>query len=68
MLPRYALAYYCRGYVYDDMREYLKAIEDYSKAISLKPDYAKAYYNRAAAYKSLGNDLAANSDYQMPKS
>ncbi len=38
-----------RGYVYCSMSEYDKAIDDFSKAIKLKPD-AGVYYYRAFAY------------------
>ena len=40
------------------------AIEDYTKAIELKPDYAGAYYNRAISHKNLGDKNIAIADYQ----
>ena len=42
--------YFNSGYSNDNRGNYEKAVEDYSKAISMKPDYADAYYNRGLAY------------------
>ena len=39
------------------------AIEDYTKAIELKPDYAKAYNNRGIAHKALKDYQKAIADY-----
>jgi tetratricopeptide (TPR) repeat protein len=39
------------------------AIDDDSKAITLKPDYADAYYNRGNAYVKLGQYQPAIEDY-----
>ena len=39
-----------RGLAYSGKNEYDRALEDYSKAIELKPDDADAYYNRGVAY------------------
>ena len=38
------------------------AIEDYSKAIELKPDYADAYYYRSKAWLHFGKVEKAKSD------
>ena len=38
------------------------AIEDYTKAIELKPDYADAYYRRSKAWLCLGEQEKAKSD------
>lgn len=40
------LAYESRGLVYMDMKSYVKAIEDFDKAVKLEPDYADVYYFR----------------------
>jgi tetratricopeptide (TPR) repeat protein len=37
------------------MREYEKAIKDFTEAIRLKPDYAAAYGNRGAIYFTQGD-------------
>ena len=39
-----------RGIIYTADRKHSVAIEDFNKAISLKPDFAEAYSNRGAAY------------------
>ena len=44
------------------MRKWDKAIEDYNRAIKLKPDHAGAYYNRGIANKVLGNNAKAKAD------
>ena len=40
-----------------------RAIEDFNKAIDLKPDYAKAYYNRGIAYGDKGDFDRAIEDF-----
>jgi tetratricopeptide (TPR) repeat protein len=50
----YILAYINRGVSYFHLKEYDKAIGDYTEAIRLHPGDANAYYNRALAYKSQG--------------
>ncbi len=67
-----------RGIDYGDKGEYDLAIEDFTKAIELKPDYAIAYNNRGAVYRSKDkHDLAIEdcnkaiqlkSDYAEPYS
>lgn len=44
--------------------QYDKAIEDYNKAILLKPDLAEAYFNRGVAYQSKGQKNMAIADYK----
>jgi tetratricopeptide (TPR) repeat protein len=39
------------------------AIEDYSIAVSLRPDYGRSYYNRAITYASAGSYELAIKDY-----
>jgi len=43
-----------RGLLYQEQKKYREAIEDFNKAIELKPDYGQAYYNRGNAYYDLG--------------
>ncbi len=38
------------------------AIEDYTKAIELKPDYADAHYYRSKAWLQIGEEEKAKSD------
>jgi tetratricopeptide (TPR) repeat protein len=44
-----AIAFHDRGIVKEYMSNPLGAIEDYTKAIQLKPDLYPAYYNRGLA-------------------
>ncbi len=54
--------YYTRGLEHSRKGELELAIENYTRAIKLKPDYAEAYYNRAGAYLRLGERGKAKSD------
>ena len=55
--------YFRRAYKNGDLGKYEEAIEDYTKAIVLKPDYAEAYNNRGFAWHSLGLYERAIEDY-----
>ena len=57
-----AKTYYNRGLAYAKNGELKLAIEDYTKAIELKPDYADAYYRRSKAWLHLGEVEKAKSD------
>ena len=46
-----------------DLRQYQHAIDDFNKAISLKPKDAKLYYNRGIAYDNLGKLKRAIEDF-----
>jgi tetratricopeptide (TPR) repeat protein/S1-C subfamily serine protease len=50
--PR-AMFYSSRGAIYDELKEYSKAITDYDKAIAINPEYEDAYYNRGITYYTL---------------
>jgi tetratricopeptide (TPR) repeat protein len=56
------LAYNSRGNAYHDLRNYKQAIEDYNRAIEIRPSYAMAYNNRGNAYNGLGNYRQAIED------
>ena len=45
--------------------DYKEALDDYTKAIRLKPDYVKAYINRGIAKFTLGQHAAAIQDFDM---
>ena len=49
-----AIAHYRRGNSYRQMREYDLALEDYNKALNLKPDYIAALNNRGLVYRAKG--------------
>jgi Tfp pilus assembly protein PilF len=57
------LIYNTRGNEYNGPGNYRQAIEDYDRAIEIKPGYAEAYNNRGAAYNSLGNYGQAIENY-----
>ncbi len=59
-----ALAYNNRGFAYDDLKQYERAISDYDKAIQLDPNFAIAYNNRGFAYNLKGDKAAARRDFQ----
>ena len=54
--------YYNRGLAHSKKGEVELAIEDYTKAIELKPDFAEAYYYRGGAFLRLGEQEKAKSD------
>jgi protein O-mannosyl-transferase len=55
--------YICRGIAYADLGNYSQAIDDYSRAIELKPDYAEVYNYRGKAYYGLSNYRQTIDDY-----
>lgn len=59
------LAHSNRGVTYLAMKEYGKAIEDYSVVISLQPYYARAYMQRGRALMGAGRGLAALKDFDV---
>jgi tetratricopeptide (TPR) repeat protein len=58
------LAYYNRGQVFMTNGLFNKAIEDYSKAITLNPFYQEAFYNRGLAFEKSGLTDRAVEDYE----
>ena len=48
--PKYANAYYNRGWAYQESKSYHKAIADYSKTIELRPREEDAFYGRGSSY------------------
>ncbi len=46
--------YWYKGMCYYDLEFYQQAINDYSKAIRIKPSWGKIYYYRAKAYAKIG--------------
>jgi protein O-mannosyl-transferase len=57
------LIYNNRGIAYSALGNYGQAIDDFSRAIEIKPSFAGSYYNRGNAYKGLGNYKQAIEDY-----
>ena len=62
-----AETYYSRGVAHSKNGELDKAIENYTKAIELKPDYAEAYYNRGGTFLRLGEREKAKSDLAIAR-
>ena len=58
-----AETYYDRGVENAKQKKYQEAIEDFSKAIRLKPDYVAAYKYRGAVCAILGYSHRAKSDF-----
>jgi tetratricopeptide (TPR) repeat protein len=51
-----------RGDLYLDEKDYAKAVEDFSKAISIDPQSADAYRGRSQAYRRLGKEDQSKGD------
>lgn len=58
-----AVTFYNRGNLYLNRREFERAIEDFSRAIRLKPKYERALFQRANAYYDHGEYDRAIEDY-----
>lgn len=58
-------AYYYRGCVKVNTRQYQEAIADFEKAIALKPDYADAYFNIGRIYILLNDEDKACEYYKL---
>jgi tetratricopeptide (TPR) repeat protein len=61
--PISAETYFSLGNMRYDLGLYKIAIEDYDRAIRLKPDFVDAYVNRGSSKAGLGKYIAAISDY-----
>ena len=61
--PKYAHAYFNRGFAYDELKKYEEAIADYTKAMELDPKDSDAYSNRGHAYRNLEKYEKAIADY-----
>ncbi|NMC67749.1 MAG: tetratricopeptide repeat protein [Spirochaetales bacterium] len=55
-----AVSYYQNGLNFEEKKEYLKAIEQFLKAIELNPNYFDAYYHLASCYFLLEKYEEAN--------
>ncbi|GHV59280.1 hypothetical protein FACS1894103_2360 [Campylobacterota bacterium] len=60
--PKYAEAYYRRGWSYEMLGDHETAIADHTRAIELDPNYALAYAGRGASYYELGDYKNATED------
>ncbi|BDS11428.1 tetratricopeptide repeat protein [Aureispira anguillae] len=57
-----AHSFYNQGSLNLKSKAYDEAIEDFNRAIQLKPNFIKAYHNRSIAYSEIGNIEAALKD------
>ena len=53
--PNFVYAYFNRGNMRCNLRDFRAAIADYDEAIRRDPEFAEAYFNRGLSYLSLGN-------------
>ncbi|MGB7568039.1 MAG: tetratricopeptide repeat protein [Chitinivibrionales bacterium] len=60
-----SVAFTNRGFSYASEHNYLRAIEDYNRAIEMNPAYAPIYNNRGNAYTALGDNARAIKDYDQ---
>ncbi|NER25145.1 MAG: tetratricopeptide repeat protein, partial [Symploca sp. SIO1C2] len=58
-------AYNNRGNAYYELKNYQKALSDYSNAIELDPNFAAAYETRGQAYCQIGDEQTALRDFQQ---
>jgi tetratricopeptide (TPR) repeat protein len=56
-------AYQNRATAYSELREFKKAIADYTRALTLEPNYANAYLGRGITYGKGGNHELAMADF-----
>lgn len=61
-LTIFEMALFNRGNCYHKIKEYKKAVTDFSTMIDLYPDYSSAYFNRANAREKLGDAKGAEED------
>lgn len=63
--PDNEVLYFVRGNLYGSRKETAKSIEDYKKAVELKPEYFDANYNLGAMYFNDGAEIA-NAANKLP--
>jgi tetratricopeptide (TPR) repeat protein len=62
--PKYKMAHFNIGYIYlVYIRDYKKAVEYFTDAISCDSKYAEAFYNRGYTYELMGDMQNAKKDY-----
>ena len=61
----YKFAHYNIGYIYlVYLKNYKKAVTNFSNAITCDPKYAEAYYNRGFSYELMKDFKNAKADYK----
>jgi tetratricopeptide (TPR) repeat protein len=61
--PKSVTAYVNRGYMYNQYKEYDKAIRDCNEGLSIDSNYFKFYVNRAVSYRNTGRYDMAFADF-----
>lgn len=62
--PNYSGSYHFRGFIYlYGIRNYDKAVEDFTKAIQMQPDFIGSYFYRGMAYHDLEKNIEAIKDF-----
>ena len=63
--PRNTNAYNNRGFVYTELKDYQKAVADFTRVLEIDSQNSLAYYNRAYVYERLGNKTQAIADFKQ---
>jgi len=63
--PKYALAYYNRGYAYYLLEAYGSAMDDFNKVIELDPMNERAYFMKASIQEFKGDLASALTNYEQ---
>ena len=63
IFPGVPSAYYNRGHAYLGMKEYTRAIEDFTAAVELDPGHTSSYNARGVAYRETGDLERAEGDF-----
>ncbi len=62
--PNYAGSYYFRGFIYlYGIKNFDKAVDDFTKAIQMQADFEGAYFYRGMSYNSLEKNIEAIKDF-----
>lgn len=62
--PKDANTYRLRALAFSRLKDYERAIADFTKAIEIDPKFAVAYFNRGVAFGSLGEIEKAEADFK----
>ena len=60
--PRVVYAWFNKGNIYYEAKDFTSAMQCYTEAIKIDPDFGEAYFNRGLAYLNAGNKNQAFSD------